>query len=184
MDNMELWNKVCNTNPNDTKNYKGKGGFNGTAVCAQTQRKRATEQFGVFGIGWGIEREDFSVMEIGSDVHNFLLCYKANLYFTFDKKRGSIPLASEIPLFNAGKEYRLLVCNQEQIGNVQFKVLDQSRNELYSSNPDEANSYWDFKVENTQSLIIQLSVPDIDKRNQITKLTPNGCVALLVGFKE
>ncbi|MGB0887678.1 MAG: hypothetical protein ACPGSL_06120 [Vicingaceae bacterium] len=87
-------------------------------------------------------------------------------------------------VFNAGKEYRLLVCNQEQIGNVQFKVLDQSRNELYSSNPDEANSYWDFKVENTQSLIIQLSVPDIDKRNQITKLTPNGCVALLVGFKE
>ena len=86
--------------------------------------------------------------------------------------------------FNAGKEYRLLVCNQEQIGNVQFKVLDKSRKVLYKSNPKDANPSWDFKVDNTQQFIVQLVVPAMKKDNQKTNLVPNGCVALLVGFKE
>jgi len=86
--------------------------------------------------------------------------------------------------FNAGKEYRILVCNQEQIGNVQFKVLDKSRKVLYKSDPDEVNSLWDFKVANTQQLIVQLTVPAMVKSNQKNNLVPSGCVALLVGFKE
>jgi hypothetical protein len=86
--------------------------------------------------------------------------------------------------FNAGIEYRVLVCNQEQIGNVQFKILDQSRKVLYESDPKETNPSWDFKVENTQQLIVQLSVPKIEKSNQRNNLVPNGCVALLVGFKK
>jgi hypothetical protein len=86
--------------------------------------------------------------------------------------------------FNAGKEYRIIVCNQEQIGNVQFKILDKSRKILYKSDPEEHNPVWDFKVENTQQFIIQLTVPAMEKSNQKTNLVPNGCVALLVGFKE
>jgi hypothetical protein len=86
--------------------------------------------------------------------------------------------------FNAGKEYRIIVCNQEQIGIVQFKVLDKSRKVLYKSNPEEHNPVWDFKVENTQQFVIQLTVPAMEKSNQKTNLVPNGCVSLLVGFKE
>jgi hypothetical protein len=86
--------------------------------------------------------------------------------------------------FNAGKEYRILVCNQEQIGNVQFKILDQSRNVLHESDPEETNPSWDFKVENTQQLIVQLKVPKMEKSNQRISLVPNGCVAILVGFKK
>lgn len=86
--------------------------------------------------------------------------------------------------FNSGKEYRILVCNQEQIGNVQFKILDQNRKVLYESNPEEINPSWDFKVENTQQLIVQLKVPKMEKSNQRTAMVPNGCVALLVGFKK
>ncbi len=86
--------------------------------------------------------------------------------------------------FNGGKEYRILVCNQEQIGNVQFKILDQTRKVLYESDPKETNPSWDFKVENTQQLIVQLKVPKMEKSNQRTNLVPNGCVALLVGFKQ
>ncbi len=93
--------------------------------------------------------------------------------------------AADIDLtFNAGKEYRILVCNQEQIGNVQFKILDQSRKVLHESDPEETNPSWDFKVENTQQLIVQLKVPKMEKSNQKNNLVPNGCVALLVGFKQ
>jgi hypothetical protein len=86
--------------------------------------------------------------------------------------------------FSAGKEYRVLICNQEQIGKVQFKVLDKSRKILYKSDPGQANPHWDFKVTNTQQFTIQLTVPPMEKSNQKTNLMPNGCVSLLVGFKE
>ena len=86
--------------------------------------------------------------------------------------------------FNAGKEYRILICAQDQIGKVQFKVLDKSRKVLYKSNPEESNPHWDFKVINTQQFIVQLTVPAMEKSNQKNNLVPNGCVALLVGFKE
>jgi len=86
--------------------------------------------------------------------------------------------------FNAGKEYRVLVCSQEMIGKVQFKVLDKSRKVLYKSDENDENPFWDFKVANTQQFIIQLTVPQQNTKNNITRLTPSGCVALLVGFKE
>ena len=46
--------------------------------------------------------------------------------------------------FNAGKEYRILICSQELIGKVQFKVLDKKRKVLYTSDKDEINPFWNF----------------------------------------
>jgi hypothetical protein len=92
--------------------------------------------------------------------------------------------ADVLMTFNAGKEYRILVCSQEMIGKVQFKVLDKKRKVLYSSDEEEANPSWDFKVENTQQFIIQLTVPAKEKDVHKTNLVQNGCVALLVGFKQ
>jgi hypothetical protein len=86
--------------------------------------------------------------------------------------------------FNAGKEYRIIVCGQEMLGNVQFMVLDKSRKVLYKSGEDETNPSWDFKVAKTQQLIIQIIVPKVDQKNQLTQLTPTGCVSILIGFKE
>ena len=63
-DNMELWNQVCETNPEDTKPFKGKGGFRGTAIAAQTQRKRATELWGPFGAEWGVNSEVFELLHL------------------------------------------------------------------------------------------------------------------------
>lgn len=92
--------------------------------------------------------------------------------------------ADVVLTFNAGKEYRLLVCSQDQIENVQFKVLDNTRKVLYKSNPEEKNAFWDFKVSNTQQFIVQLSVPKMEKDIQKNDMVPFGCVALLVGFKK
>jgi len=85
--------------------------------------------------------------------------------------------------FNAGKEYRIIACSQETLGNVQFKVLDKKRKVLYTSEEGEENPLWDFKVANTQQLVIQISVPKDDQKNKLTQLTPNGCISLLIGFK-
>ena len=51
-DTMELWNSVCNTDPLITKHVTQRGGF--TAICAQAQKKRATEIWGPYGTFWGL----------------------------------------------------------------------------------------------------------------------------------
>jgi len=52
-DNMNLWNKVCVTDPDSTK--KVEFGRKFTAIDAHSQVKAATEQFGPAGQGWGWE---------------------------------------------------------------------------------------------------------------------------------
>lgn len=53
--NLALWEEVQKTDPKFTKEYTGPGGFTGTAVNAQYLAKRATEQFGPCGTGWGYD---------------------------------------------------------------------------------------------------------------------------------
>jgi len=57
--NLELWRSVEKTDPAYTKRYKGRGGFQGTAICAQWQRKKATELWGPYGGAWGLRNEIF-----------------------------------------------------------------------------------------------------------------------------
>lgn len=86
--------------------------------------------------------------------------------------------------FNAGKEYRIIVCSQELIGQVKFIVMDKSRKILYKSEERETNPSWDFKMATTQDLIIQVEIPEQDKSNQNTNITPKGCVSIMIGFKN
>lgn len=51
MSNMDLWNKVCKTNPSDTKAVNF--GRKITAIDPYSQIENATRQFGPLGIGWG-----------------------------------------------------------------------------------------------------------------------------------
>ena len=92
--------------------------------------------------------------------------------------------ADVLMTFNAGKEYRILICSQEMIGNVQFKIFDKKKKVLYTSNEEDVNPFWDFKVANTQQLFIQISIPQKEKTTKMTEMVAQGCVALLVGFKE
>lgn len=50
-DNMKIWRAVEETDPAHTKAVTQRGGF--TAIGANYQIMRATEQFGPIGIGWG-----------------------------------------------------------------------------------------------------------------------------------
>ncbi len=49
--NMELWDKVCTTDPSHTKHVAQRGGF--TAIDAMYQVQNATNIFGPAGQGWG-----------------------------------------------------------------------------------------------------------------------------------
>jgi hypothetical protein len=83
--------------------------------------------------------------------------------------------------FYAGQDYRILVCSQEVLGEVTFKVLDMTKKVVFDSKENNAPDFWDFKVKNTQQFIVEVSVPPSDSPNSIV---PSGCVSVMVGFKK
>lgn len=93
-ENLKLWDAVQKTDPAFTK-QASKGAHNFTSVAPMYQNKKATEQFGVQGIGWGVVvgSEVFTEKEYGTTT---ILSYDATLFFVIDGQRGEIPIhASE-----------------------------------------------------------------------------------------
>jgi len=94
MSNLELWEKVQKTDPEYTKKGK-KGAYQFTSISPIYQFKKATEVFGIQGLGWGVVvgSETFTEKEYGTTV---ILSYDATLFFVHDGNRGEIPIhASE-----------------------------------------------------------------------------------------
>lgn len=88
MSNLELWESVQKTDPNHTKKAK-MGGMTITAIDPQYQRKNATEKFGPFGIGWGVEDEDYHMSTHGDTV----LCrYTATMWYLWNDAVGKVPI--------------------------------------------------------------------------------------------
>lgn len=88
----------------------------------------------------------------------------------------------EMPItFYSGQSYRILVCAQENFGNVQFKLKDADNTVLFNSKKQDETDFWDFNVASTQQLTVEVTVPSDSTEN---KIVSSGCVAILVGFKK
>ncbi len=92
---------------------------------------------------------------------------------------GSTKLAMT---FYSGQNYRILICAEEILGQVQFKLRDAAGNILFNSKDRDDTDFWDFKVASTQQVTIEVNVPpDASTGNETV---PSGCVSILVGFKK
>lgn len=126
-DNMKLWNQVCETNPKDIKSFKGKGGFKGTAINAQSQRKRATELWGSFGsTEWGIRNEVFELLHLSEDPHDAVLTYSAELYYP----DGSFGIHSDLDIWMYVKTYSAWVKNNDMRKKVRTDAFTKGLSEL------------------------------------------------------
>lgn len=83
--------------------------------------------------------------------------------------------------FYGGQDYRILVCSQDMLGSVEFKLFDTERNEIFSNKEHNLANVWDFNAKSTQQLIVQVKVPAPATKVDLVK---NGCVSILIGFKE
>ena len=95
--------------------------------------------------------------------------------------------AELVMTFHAGQQYRVMICAQQSLKKVSFKMMDMDREILFDSSDENNARNWDFNVNATQQMIILVSVPKPGKHDA-AKLTGSmsisGCVALLVGFKD
>jgi hypothetical protein len=78
--------------------------------------------------------------------------------------------------FFKGGTYRIAASAGTKDKYVIFEVYDTSMNLIFSSSDHGNTPYWDFKVENTLDVVIQVKL-DPDKKS-------SGCGVMLIGFKQ
>lgn len=81
--------------------------------------------------------------------------------------------------FYYGDEYRLLISADAKLGKIQLNVKDAQGNVVYSTKA-YGTIMWDFNVESTQDLTLELITPEAKASETFDK---SGCVAIVIGFK-
>jgi hypothetical protein len=81
--------------------------------------------------------------------------------------------------FYYGDEYRLIVCAQEVLGKIQLNIRDASNNIIFTTK-GYGTIMWDFDVESTQDLTLEVVTPPVTANDTADK---SGCVSIILGFK-
>ncbi len=83
--------------------------------------------------------------------------------------------------FYSDMEYRLAICGEDKIPQVEYRILDANKNVLYANKDHDFSQTWDFKLEASQQLKIVVKVTTFN----VSGDTPaSGCVAIMFGFKS
>lgn len=91
--NMELWNKVEKTSSKHVKPVTN-GGRTYSSINPTSQKKKATEVFGPYGKGWGVEPESerFDYKEFSNQT--ILIVYRATLFYVLDGEKCRFPISA------------------------------------------------------------------------------------------
>jgi hypothetical protein len=85
-ENTALWDKLGRTDPAHTKKFKRAGGFEGTAIKPMWSYRRLTEEFGPCGIGWGVEKPEYTVVP-GNNGEVLVYCTVSGWYLSDGEKK-------------------------------------------------------------------------------------------------
>ena len=82
--------------------------------------------------------------------------------------------------FYSDMDYRVAVCGEDKLPQVEFRVLDSNKNLLYSNKDNNYAKTWDFKLESSQQLKLVIKVNSANKAGEVPA---SGCVSIMFGFK-
>ncbi len=82
--------------------------------------------------------------------------------------------------FYSDMDYRVAICGEDKLPNIEFRILDANKNILYSNKDANYAKTWDFKLQSSQQLKLVLKVLTLNPSGD----TPaSGCVSIMFGFK-
>ena len=84
----------------------------------------------------------------------------------------------------AGQKYRLFVCIENTLPNVEFVVTDIRRNTLFDNRKNGGVKMWDFKPEASQQIKVTIRIPKSQKQGSGNQELIFGCVGILFGMLE
>jgi hypothetical protein len=82
--------------------------------------------------------------------------------------------------FYSDMDYRVAICGEDKLPNIEFKVLDANKNVLYSNKDANYAKTWDFKLQSSQQFKLVIKVSSF---NQSGDTPASGCVSIMFGFK-
>jgi hypothetical protein len=82
--------------------------------------------------------------------------------------------------FYSDMEYRVAIVGEEKLPSIEFRVLDDNKNIIYSNKDHEYAKTWDFKLESSKQLKLVIKVNTFNKPGDVPA---SGCVAIMFGFK-
>jgi hypothetical protein len=82
--------------------------------------------------------------------------------------------------FYSDMEYRVAVVGEGKLPEVEFKILDENKNVLYSNKDQNYAKTWDFKLESSKQLKLVVKVNPFNKPGDVPA---SGCVSIMFGFK-
>src|SRR5512133_3507343 len=65
--------------------------------------------------------------------------------------------------FYSDMDYRLAICGEDKLPQVEFRVLDANNNVLYANKYKDFAKTWDFKLQSSQHLKIIVKVSSFNK---------------------
>lgn len=83
--------------------------------------------------------------------------------------------------FYRGHDYRVILCGEEHLGKLEFKIMDSRGNELFNNKDFEMTQDWDFSMTTTKRLII---VAGASGKTTTGQAAEEGCVNLIVGNRK
>ncbi len=88
-------------------------------------------------------------------------------------------MMSLLMTFSPGKDYRILLCAEENLGKVQFRMVDANKKIFFDTKNKEYVDHFDFAVKSTQQMTVEITVPASTKPH-----SQKGCVSVMVGSKK
>lgn len=82
--------------------------------------------------------------------------------------------------FYSDMDYRVAICGEEKLPDIEFRILDANKNVLYSNKDSDFARTWDFKLQSSQQLKLIVKVSSF---NQSGESPASGCVSIMFGFK-
>jgi len=83
--------------------------------------------------------------------------------------------------FNKGLSYRLLLCVDDYLEKGIYQITDLADKVLHKDTLTDVFAIQDLEVDQSQALKLNLQFP---QKNNTTGIERNGCVTIMVGFKD
>ncbi|MDR1171098.1 MAG: hypothetical protein LBL24_01450 [Bacteroidales bacterium] len=84
----------------------------------------------------------------------------------------------------AGQQYRLFICTDTALPNVEFVVSDIHRNILFDNRKNGNVKMWDFKSDASQQIKVTIRIPKSKKQDAGEQEIVFGCVGVLFGLLD
>lgn len=81
-------------------------------------------------------------------------------------------------VFVENHDYRVVVCTQEIIGDVDYEVLTDKGQVIFSSAKSEGKNYFDFSTTSALKLQVVIKVPE---NESASGMMHEGCVTVMIG---